>query len=72
MIRMIRFDVSNILTYKLAYLNSLISISTESTMSEELAAAAIVIAIISKGKNSGWKRQKRNWGTVWWGLGYAE
>ena len=53
MIRMIRFDVSNILTYKLAYLNSLISISTESTMSEELPAAAIVIAIISKGKNSG-------------------
>ena len=53
MIRMIRFDDPNILTYKLAYLNSLISISTESTMSEELAAAAVVIAIISKGKISG-------------------
>ena len=47
---MIRFDESNKLLYKFVYLNSLISISTESTMGKELAAAAIVIAIIQKGK----------------------
>ena len=42
---MIHFDDSNIVLYKLVHLNSLISISTESAMSKELAAAAIVIAI---------------------------
>ena len=57
---MIRFGDSNI--YKLVQGNSLVSISTESTMSEELAAAAIVIAIISKRKNTERKRKRR---TVW-------
>ena len=56
---MIRFDESNILLYKLVYLNSLISISTESTMSKELKAAAVVIAIILKRKNTGRIRKRR-------------
>ena len=47
---------------KLIYLNSWISISTESVMSEELAAAAIVITKISKRKNTEQKRKRR---TVW-------
>ena len=49
-------------SYKVVYLHSLISISTESTMSEELAAAAIVTAIISETKNTGRKRKQR---TAW-------
>ena len=47
---------------KLIYLNSWISISTESVMGEELAAAAIVITKISKRKNTEQKRKRR---TVW-------
>ena len=59
---MIRFNDRNILSYKLVYLNSLISISTASKMSEEPAAAAIAIAIISTRKSSERKRKQR---TVW-------
>ena len=59
---MMRLDDSNILLYKFVYLNFLISVSTESTMSKELAPAAIVIEIISKVKNTGRKRKQR---TVW-------
>ena len=40
-------------------LNSLISISTESTMSEEFAAIATAIAIIPKRKNTERKRKRR-------------
>ena len=58
---MIRFDDSNI-SYKLVYLNSLISISTESTISEEPAATATAIAIIPKRKNTERKRKRR---TAW-------
>ena len=41
---------------------SLISVSVENTMSEKLAAAAIVIAIISKRKKH---RTKKKTETVW-------
>ena len=41
-------------------LNSLVSISIENTMSKELAAVAIVIAIISKRKSTEWKRKTKN------------
>ena len=47
-----------ILSYKLVYMNSLVSISTKSTMSEELAATAIGIAIISPKKNTERKRKR--------------
>ena len=40
-------------------LNSLISISTENTMSEEFAALATAIAIIPKRKNTERKRKRR-------------
>ena len=50
MICMIWFDNSNIQSYKLVSLNSLISISTESAMSEELAASATATAIIPRRK----------------------
>ena len=53
---MIRFDNSNIIV-QTCLLNSLISISTESTISKELAAAAVVIAIISERKNTGLKKK---------------
>ena len=59
---MIRFDDSNILSYKLVYLNSWTSISTQNAMREELATAAIAIAIISKSKNTARKRKQK---TVW-------
>ena len=59
---MIRFDYSNILSYKLAYSNSLISISTKSVMSKELAAAAIVISITSKRKILGEKENEELFG----------
>ena len=45
---MTRFVDSNILSYKLIRLSSLISIQAESSMSEELAAVTIVIAVISE------------------------
>ena len=45
---MIRFDDFNILSHKLVHLSFLISIPTESSISEEVSAATIVIAIISK------------------------
>ena len=59
---MIRFDYSNILSYKLAYSNSLISISTKSVMSKELTAAAIVISITSKRKILGEKENEELFG----------
>ena len=59
---MIRFDNSNIIV-QTCLLNSLISISTESTISKELAAAAVVIAIISERKNTGLKKKTRR--TAW-------
>ena len=59
---MIRFDDLTILSYKLVYLNSLISISTGSTMSEEIADTATAIVIIPKSKNIERKRKCR---TVW-------
>ena len=55
----ILFDDSNILSYKPVYLNSLVSIWTESTMSEELTAVATAIVIISKRKNTERKRKRR-------------
>ena len=57
----ILFDDSNILSYKPVYLNSLVSIWTESTMSEELTAVATAIVIISKRKNT---ERKRKWRTA--------
>ena len=63
---MIRFDNSNILLYKHVYLNALISISTESTMREELAAIATAIAIIPKRKNTERRRKRRTtWVKLW-------
>ena len=47
---MIRFNDSNIFSYKLIYLNLLISISIENTVSEKLGAIATAIAIIQKEK----------------------
>ena len=46
----IRFDDSTYYHTKIVYLNSLISISTESTMSEELATTATAVTIITKRK----------------------
>ena len=46
------FDDSDMQSYKLVYSNSLISISTESTMSDEPAVTATVIAIIPGKKSS--------------------
>ena len=58
---MIGFDDLNI--YKLNHVTFLISISTETTMmSEELVAAAIIVAIFSKRKNT---ERKRKRGIVW-------
>ena len=59
---MIRFDDSTILSYKLVYLNSLISISAESTMSEKLTATTNAIVIIPKRKNTKRKTKRK---TVW-------
>ena len=49
---MIRLKDSTILLYRLVYLNSFISISTESTVSEELAVTAAANVKISKRKNT--------------------
>ena len=46
------FMARNKISENLFYLNSLISISTESTVSKELAVAVIVIAIILKKKKT--------------------
>ena len=56
---MIRFNDLNISPYTLVYLNPLMSISTDSRMSEELGATAIAIAIISKVKNTKRKRKQK-------------
>ena len=56
---MIKFDDSHIFSYKLIYLNSLISISIESTMSEKLAAIATATAIIQKEKTLNEKENKK-------------
>ena len=56
---MIRFDDSNIFSYKLIYLNPLISISIENTMSEKLAAIATAIAIIQKEEALNEKENKK-------------
>ena len=45
--------------YKLVYLNSLIAISTDTTMSEEPGATAIAIAVNPKIKNTKRKRKRR-------------
>ena len=56
---MIKFDDSHIFSYKLIYLNPLISISIENTMSEKLAAIATAIAIIQKEEALNEKENKK-------------
>ena len=55
--------MTKILSYKLVYLNSLISISTESTMSEELADTTTVTAIITKKKTLNEKENEELFGS---------